>query len=333
MAENNENEVIVVPAEEADPVETPIEGEEIVDEAPEAQTQAQPQAQTQAQPEAQKESWLKKWMKFAAYAVVVGIIFCLILIAAGYFFERLSERVVNPPAVVETEVVEKPVANPVVDSVTKLTEEEVKAIDTKKAEAEIKVPEVKPATDEKVSDPAEVVEKPEITNSDFDPYDFVPEGYEPQFIDRFSRVWHHYRIEVNEAGEHDQAALVVTKDLDNLLISRVVPDDHLIDAWCLAPDSDEKINILDDLAMVEVPKGGTGDSTLDEWLASNEVNVEDGELLVQNSKVIYVKGPVQAGFACYFHIEDDEALGVNVGLDILTGGQMPATRVVEISPQ
>jgi len=281
MAENNENEVIVVPAEEADPVETPIEGEEIVDEAPEAQTQAQPQAQTQAQPEAQKESWLKKWMKFAAYAVVVGIIFCLILIAAGYFFERLSERVVNPPAVVETEV----------------------------------------------------VEKPEITNSDFDPYDFVPEGYEPQFIDRFSRVWHHYRIEVNEAGEHDQAALVVTKDLDNLLISRVVPDDHLIDAWCLAPDSDEKINILDDLAMVEVPKGGTGDSTLDEWLASNEVNVEDGELLVQNSKVIYVKGPVQAGFACYFHIEDDEALGVNVGLDILTGGQMPATRVVEISPQ
>ncbi len=225
---------------------------------------------------------------------------------------------------------------------------QITSLSTQKTELEAKLDEVqKTSTDNTTGDqssktgsdvpvvstepPAEEPAAPAVGGS-FDPYAFVPVGYEPQFVDRSTRVWHHYRLEVNKNGENDQAALVVTNNLDFLLISRVVPDDQLIAAWCIFPDSDQKIDISSSLAMTNVPAGGTGDAAQDVWFNDNEVNIKEGELLLQNGQVVYFKGPIPAGFACYFHVQDDVELGVNVGLDILTGGNLPATRVVEINP-
>ncbi len=169
----------------------------------------------------------------------------------------------------------------------------------------------------------------------FNPSDYVPVGYQPAFVDRTKRTWLDWRLEVLENGERQQAALVVTNDLPELLISRTVPDDLLDKAWCQAPDSDKQIDILESLAMIDVPAGGPSDSALSQWLKANEVNIADGELLPQNSNVVLLKNsdgsPILAGTVCYFHLHDDPDKGVNVGLDILTGGQMPETRVETVS--
>lgn len=169
----------------------------------------------------------------------------------------------------------------------------------------------------------------------FNPMDLVPEGYEPQFLDRDTATWFDYRLEVREVvdqdgvkkAESDQAMLVVTEAMPVLVLSRVVPDDLLTAAWCQSLDSPVKYDILEDLQMIDVKAGGTGDAALDSWLTNNFVNIEKGELLPQNSQVVKFMN-VSPGFTCTFFVDDTKS--GNIGLSLGTGAYAPDSRVVTI---
>lgn len=124
-----------------------------------------------------------------------------------------------------------------------------------------------------------------------------------------------FRAAVNQPGEAAVFVWNFTVPLENAVVVRVWPDDTLVSAKLLVPGQDPKdLTIL--FGMFFVPKGGTGDATLDTVLQERGVNVVEGEILMQNKFSVNL-GNVPAGSKIVFEIKDNEELAVNRGIGVV----------------
>ena len=133
-------------------------------------------------------------------------------------------------------------------------------------------------------------------------------------VDRTTPSHKTLRLGILKPGEAAKGAMIVTQDFKRLPIRRVVPDDVLNAAYALLPDG-TRIDFIEQLTMITVSAGGTGDASLDAFLEVNDVNLVDGELLPQNSRIVVLKN-VPAGTVLVFEVHDDENKQVNVGVTL-----------------
>ncbi len=157
-----------------------------------------------------------------------------------------------------------------------------------------------PKVEDPVTDPISTPEDPK----DPDGAVFNPSDYDGVWNYDGRDGHHSFFIQVRQPG--DTATFAVFCEVECLGIDRLAPDDELVRAYVVLPNGEQRELSFE---FVNVPAGGTGDSTLDAQLVSRGVNIEEGEILLQSKNPVAVNAP--AGSIIVLDVLDTK--DVNVG--------------------
>lgn len=157
-----------------------------------------------------------------------------------------------------------------------------------------------PKVEDPVTNPTSTPEDPK----DPDGAVFNPSDYDGVWNYDGRDGHHSFFIQVRQPG--DTATFAVFCEVECLGIDRLAPDDELVRAYVVLPNGEQRELSFE---FVNVPAGGTGDSTLDAQLVSRGVNIEEGEILLQSKNPVAVNAP--AGSIIVLDVLDTK--DVNVG--------------------
>ena len=159
-----------------------------------------------------------------------------------------------------------------------------------------------PKVEDPVTNPTSTPEDPK--DPDGADFNFNPSDYDGVWNYDGRDGHHSFFIQVRQPG--DTATFAVFCEVECLGIDRLAPDDELVRAYVVLPNGEQRELSFE---FVNVPAGGTGDSTLDAQLVSRGVNIEEGEILLQSKNPVAVNAP--AGSIIVLDVLDTK--DVNVG--------------------
>mgnify|MGYP001473554015 CR=1 FL=1 len=159
-----------------------------------------------------------------------------------------------------------------------------------------------PKVEDPVTNPTSTPEDPK--DPDGADFNFNPSDYDGVWNYDGRDGHHSFFIQVRQPG--DTATFAIFCEVECLGIDRLVPDDELVRAYVVLPNGEQRELSFE---FVNVPAGGTGDSTLDAQLVSRGVNIEEGEILLQSKNPVAVNAP--AGSIIVLDVLDTK--DVNVG--------------------
>ena len=118
-------------------------------------------------------------------------------------------------------------------------------------------------------------------------------------------------------GQIASFQLQMSADTESFTLHRVWVDDELVDAWYF-PANGTPINLIPLLDMIVISSSEPSDVNLRATLGVRGVDVNAGELLLQNKNAILFTN-VDRGSTFIFRVKDAEKIGVNVGIGIVLG--------------